>query len=155
MGILQKNLSKDYCNLNVRGTVYLTLTGLPLTLPGIHLGIALITRCASLSSEGSTLFTILISVREPSFSTVKDAMTRPWTPFSSATTGYFILFARKENKAAGPPGYCGISSNMSNVCLLLLLTLLSMRSLSMDELENIQDYINFIDSACYCAAYLC
>ena len=65
---------------------------------------ALTTRCASLSSEGSTLFTTFTSVIEPSRSTTKVTITRPCTPFSSATTGYLIFFDVVEEMPQFPGG---------------------------------------------------
>lgn len=63
---------KNYCNTKLIGTVYATLTGLPLCLPGFHFGKLLITLSASLSREGSTFLTILASDIPPSLSTTKE-----------------------------------------------------------------------------------
>ncbi len=42
---------KNYCSLNIIGTVYLVLTVLPACLPAVHAGIALTTLRASLSRD--------------------------------------------------------------------------------------------------------
>lgn len=70
-----------YCNLNVIGTVYLTRTGLPLCLPGVHLGMVPITRRASLSNDGSTPRNTSASTTDPSRFTTNAQITRPWIPF--------------------------------------------------------------------------
>lgn len=62
-----------YCNLNVIGTVYLTRTGLPLCLPGDHLGMVPITRRATLSKDGSTPRNTSASTTDPSRLTTNGA----------------------------------------------------------------------------------
>ena len=78
-----------YCNLKTTGVVHLVRTGIPFSFAGVHFGIALTTRRASLSSDGSTLLLILTSDIEPSFSMIICTITRPCMPFSCATIGYF------------------------------------------------------------------
>ena len=64
--VVHENLIKSYLNLKETGTLYLTLTGCPWCLPGIHLGDMLITRRASASNKGCALLTIFASVTAPS-----------------------------------------------------------------------------------------
>ena len=67
-----------YCNLNVIGILYLTLTYLPAAVfPGLHLGIPLTTLNASASSAGSTLLNIFDSLILPSELTTNCTITLP------------------------------------------------------------------------------
>lgn len=66
-----------YCNWNVTGNVNQTGTAAPFCLPGIHRGMALTTRRASLSSDGSTERTTEALLIEPSLPTTKRTITRP------------------------------------------------------------------------------
>ena len=86
-----------YCNLKTTGVVHLVRTGIPFSFAGVHFGIALTTRRASLSSDGSTLLITLTSDMEPSFSMILSTITRPCTPFSCATSGYFTLLLDKTS----------------------------------------------------------
>lgn len=76
-----------YCSLNVTGTVYFTRTGCPSCVPGVHFGIALTRRRASLSRCSSADVVTLGFDTDPSHSTINAIMTRPWAPFFSASSG--------------------------------------------------------------------
>ena len=75
------NWNRPYCvcyyNWKGIGMMHFTLTFLSHCLPGIHLGISLTIRNASLSKAGFTLFTTLIFVSLPLLSTTKSIITRP------------------------------------------------------------------------------
>ena len=68
-------------SLKAMGTVYFTRTSFPLCLPGVHLGIVDNTRMASASSsELAERRATARLLTDPSFSTMKRAMTRPCIP---------------------------------------------------------------------------
>lgn len=69
-------------NLKAIGTVYFTRTSFPLCLPGVYLGIVDNTRMASVSSSELTERATAKLLTDPSFSTMKCAMTRPCIPLS-------------------------------------------------------------------------
>ena len=59
----------------------------PLSMPGFHRGIILMTRMASLSSNGSTDFTTLGDDMEPSLLMMNDTTTLPWIFCCCACSG--------------------------------------------------------------------
>ena len=76
------SISSNYCNLNTTGTVYFTRTFLPFCTPGLHFGIELITRIASLSKYASTPRTTSGFEIDPSLSTTNWTITLPAEPIS-------------------------------------------------------------------------
>ena len=103
---------------NITGTVYFTRTASPFCVPGFHLGMALITRTASLSSSGSIPRSTLALAMLPSFSTTNCTVTRPCVPFFMAASGY-LMFLLKYSISTGmpPPGNSGICSTTSKIGL--------------------------------------
>lgn len=71
----------NYCNWKLIGTVYSTLTGFPLCVPGFQFGINCRTRMASRSNKGSTLLAILKSTGSPSLLMIKVTKTFPCNIF--------------------------------------------------------------------------
>ncbi len=70
-------LSVFYLSWKITGKVYVTLTGSPFMVPGVHLGDDETTLMASLSSDGSTPLSTLTSISEPSVSIVNCTVTLP------------------------------------------------------------------------------
>src|SRR6478735_8857795 len=101
-------------NENLTGSVYLTFTGWPFRLPGIHFGIFCNTLIASASVPQPRRFITLHLLMAPLSSTIKEITDMPSTLFSTASFGYLIFFARKAIIAGKPPGYFGCSSPGNN-----------------------------------------
>ena len=101
---------------NVIGTVYFTATAFPRCIPGFQRGIVFITLTASSFNKGVTPRSTSGLLTEPSRPTINEQITRPCSPLSWLSFGYFIFVAMYFNNSASPPGKLGIFSTTVNTC---------------------------------------